>query len=167
MNPTSAKILLRKMFARRKCAGFGIRRTFNSAQTNELLVHQGFRKAKTLVTRHSARFLVSPPQAAQPKGNSKCSVEVNPTSAKILRRKMLARRKSAGFAIRGTFHSAAPCSHMKFANTDAPATVSNPATTIDRPLIAPSTSPSSMALAVPSACAAEPMPTPFAMGSVI
>jgi len=45
---------------------------------------QGFRKAKTLVTRHSARFFVSPPQAAQPKGNSKCSVEVNPTSAKIL-----------------------------------------------------------------------------------
>ncbi|MDR3914928.1 MAG: hypothetical protein Q3X57_06610, partial [Oscillospiraceae bacterium] len=31
------------MLARRKCAGFGIRRTFNSAQTNELLVHQGFR----------------------------------------------------------------------------------------------------------------------------
>ena len=38
---------------------FGIRRTFNSAQTNELLVHQGFRTAKTLVTRHSARFFVS------------------------------------------------------------------------------------------------------------
>lgn len=36
---------------------FGIRGTFNSAQTNELLVHQGFRTAKTLVTRHSARFL--------------------------------------------------------------------------------------------------------------
>ena len=101
-------------------------------------------------------FLVSPPQAAQPKGNSKCSGEVNSPSAKILRRKMLVRRKSA-----------APCPHMKFANTDAPATVSNPATTIDRPLIAPSTSPSSMALAVPSACAAEPMLTPFAMGSVI
>ena len=110
----------------------------------------------SLVTRHSARFFVSPPQAAQPKGNSKCSGEVNPTSAKILRRKMLVRRKSA-----------APCPHMKFANTDAPATVSNPATTIDRPLIAPSTSPSSMALAVPSACADEPMLTPFAMGSVI
>ena len=71
------------------------------------------------------------------------------------------------FGFRRTFHSAAPCPHMKFANTDAPATVSNPATTIDRPLIAPSTSPSSMALAVPSACAAEPMLTPFAMGSVI
>lgn len=97
----------------------------------------------------------------------KCSGEVNSPSAKILRRKMLVRRKSAGFAIRGTFHSAAPCPHMKFANTDAPATVRSPATTIDRPLIAPSTSPSSMALAVPSACAAEPMLTPFAMGSVI
>ena len=36
---------------------FGIRRTFNSAQTNELLVHQGFRTAKTLVTRRLARFL--------------------------------------------------------------------------------------------------------------
>ena len=59
VNPTSAKILLRKMLARRKCAGFGIRGTFNSTQTNELLVHQGFRKAKTLVTRHSARFFVS------------------------------------------------------------------------------------------------------------
>ena len=49
-------------------------------------------------------FLVSPPQAAQPKGNSKCSGEVNSPSAKILRRKMLARRKSAGFTICGTFH---------------------------------------------------------------
>jgi len=29
-------------------------------------------------------FLVSPPQAAQPKGNSKCSGEVNSPSAKIL-----------------------------------------------------------------------------------
>ena len=45
--------------ARRKCAGFGIRGTFNSAQASELLVHQGFRTAKTLVTRHSARFFVS------------------------------------------------------------------------------------------------------------
>jgi len=27
-------------------------------------VHQGFRKAKTLVTRHSARFLFHAPQAA-------------------------------------------------------------------------------------------------------
>ena len=43
---------------------FGIRGTFNSAQTNELLVHQGFRTAKTLVTRHSARFLFHAPQAA-------------------------------------------------------------------------------------------------------
>ena len=57
VNPTSAKILLRKMFARRKCAGFGIRGTFNSAQAGELLVHQGFRTAKTLVTRRLARFL--------------------------------------------------------------------------------------------------------------
>ncbi|MDR3854179.1 MAG: hypothetical protein Q3X77_01195 [Oscillospiraceae bacterium] len=63
VNSTSAKILLRKMLARRKCAGFGIRGTFNSAQTNELLVHQGFRKAKTLVTRHSARFFVFPQTA--------------------------------------------------------------------------------------------------------
>jgi hypothetical protein len=59
VNSTSAKILLRKILARRKCAGFGIRRTFNSAQTNELLVHQGFRTVKTLVTRRSARFFVS------------------------------------------------------------------------------------------------------------
>ena len=38
---------------------------------------------------------------------------------------------------------------------------------MDRLLIAPSTSPISIALAVPSACAAEPMPTPLAMGSVM
>jgi hypothetical protein len=63
VNPTSAKILLRKMLARRKCAGFGIRRTFNSAQTNELLVHQGFRTAKTFVTRRLARFFVFPQTA--------------------------------------------------------------------------------------------------------
>ena len=50
-------------------------------------------------------FLVSPPQAAQPEGDLKCSGEVNSPSAKILRRKMLVRRKSAGFGIRGTFHS--------------------------------------------------------------
>ena len=37
----------------------------------------------------------------------------------------------------------------------------------DRLLIAPSTSPISSALAVPSACAAEPMLTPLAMGSVM
>ena len=58
VNSTSAKILLRKMLARRKCAGFGIRGTFNSAQASELLVHQGFRTAKTLVTRRLARFFV-------------------------------------------------------------------------------------------------------------
>jgi hypothetical protein len=63
VNPTSAKILLRKMLARRKCAGFGIRGTFNIAQASELLVHQGFRTAKTLVTRHSARFFVFPQTA--------------------------------------------------------------------------------------------------------
>ena len=61
--PTSAKILLRKMLARRKCAGFGIRGTFNSAQASELLVHQGFRTAKTLVTRRLARFFVFPQTA--------------------------------------------------------------------------------------------------------
>ena len=38
---------------------------------------------------------------------------------------------------------------------------------MDRPLIAPSTSPISMAFAVPSACAAEPMATPLAIGSVM
>lgn len=38
---------------------------------------------------------------------------------------------------------------------------------MDRLLIAPSTSPISSALAVPSACAAEPMLTPLAMGSVM
>jgi hypothetical protein len=63
VNPTSAKILLRKMLARRKCAGFGIRGTFNSAQAGELLVHQGFRTVKTLVTRHSACFFVFPQTA--------------------------------------------------------------------------------------------------------
>ena len=63
VNPTSAKILLRKMLARRKCAGFGIRGTFNSALAGELLVHQGFRTAKTLVTRHLARFFVFPQTA--------------------------------------------------------------------------------------------------------
>ena len=35
---------------------FGIRRTFHSTGTNTLPLCQGFRKAKTLVTRHSARF---------------------------------------------------------------------------------------------------------------
>ena len=60
-----------------------------------------------------------------------------------------------------------PFLHRKLANTEAPTTVSSPATTMDRPLIAPSTSPISMAFAVPSACAAEPMATPLAIGSVM
>ena len=58
MNPTSAKILLRKMFARRKCAGFGIRGTFNSAQAGELLVHQGFRSV-------FKRYNISPSKATR------------------------------------------------------------------------------------------------------
>ena len=40
---------------------------------------------------------------------------------------------------------------MKLANTDAPTTVRIPHTTIDRLLMAPSTGPISMALAVPTA----------------
>ena len=55
---------------------FGIRGTFDSTGTNELPLCQGFRAAKTLAARHSARGSVSPPQAAQPKGDLKCSGEV-------------------------------------------------------------------------------------------
>ena len=40
-----------------------------------------------------------------------------------------------------------------------------PEITIERLLIAPSTSPSSIAFAVPIACDAEPRPTPLAIGS--
>ena len=42
-----------------------------------------------------------------------------------------------------------------------------PATAMDRPLMAPSTSPICRALLVPTAWAEVPMPTPFAMGSVM
>ena len=51
------------------------------------------------------------------------------------------------------------------ANTDAAITVKSPATAIARLLIAPSTSPSSMAFAVPMAWAEVPRARPFAMGS--
>ena len=60
-----------------------------------------------------------------------------------------------------------PFFYIRLAKIDAPTTVRRPATTMDRLLIAPSTSPISSALAVPSACAAEPMLTPLAMGSVM
>ena len=43
----------------------------------------------------------------------------------------------------------------------------SPATAMERPLMAPSTSPICRALLVPTAWAAVPMPTPLAMGSVI
>lgn len=46
-------------------------------------------------------------------------------------------------------------------------TVTMPATAIDRPLMAPWTSPISRALVVPRAWATVPMPTPWATGSVI
>ena len=54
---------------------------------------------------------------------------------------------------------------MKPANTDASKTVSTPATAIDKELIAPSTSPSSIAFAVPIAWAAVPRARPFEIGS--
>lgn len=57
--------------------------------------------------------------------------------------------------------------YKKFANTLAPTTVSIPATAIERLLIAPSISPISIALAVPTACADVPIATPLAIGSVI
>ena len=46
-------------------------------------------------------------------------------------------------------------------------TVIRPATAIDRLLIAPSTSPSSSAFAVPIACAEVPSASPFAIGSLM
>ena len=55
--------------------------------------------------------------------------------------------------------------HKNWANTEAPTTVSRPETAMDRLLMAPSTSPISMALAVPRAWAEEPMAIPLAMGS--
>ena len=57
--------------------------------------------------------------------------------------------------------------HINCANTDAPTTVSSPATAMARLLIAPSTGPSSMALAVPIAWADVPSPRPLAIGSSI
>ena len=50
---------------------------------------------------------------------------------------------------------------------EAAITVKRPVTAIDKLLIAPSTSPISIALAVPIAWAEEPIPTPFATGYVI
>ena len=56
---------------------------------------------------------------------------------------------------------------MIIANSDAPITVRIPLTTIDKPLVAPSIVPISIALAVPMACEALPIAIPFAMGSSI
>ena len=53
------------------------------------------------------------------------------------------------------------------ANTDESATVSIPASAIERLLIAPSISPISIALAVPIAWAADPNASPLAIGSFI
>ena len=54
-----------------------------------------------------------------------------------------------------------------FEKSDAPITVSTPDTTMERLLIAPSTSPISIAFAVPMACDDEPNAMPTATGSVI
>lgn len=56
-------------------------------------------------------------------------------------------------------------SYINCANIDAPTTVSNPDTTIDRLLIAPSISPISIALEVPIAWDAVPIAIPLAIGS--
>ena len=61
-----------------------------------------------------------------------------------------------------------PCAvwvQIKLANREAPITVTSPATAIARLLMAPSTSPISMALAVPIAWEAVPSASPFAIGS--
>ena len=57
------------------------------------------------------------------------------------------------------------CSYINCANTDAPITVRRPATAIARLLMAPSISPSSIALAVPMAWAEVPSASPLAIGS--
>lgn len=69
--------------------------------------------------------------------------------------------------LKGHLKSYDICFYIIPANTDAPITVSNPATAMARLLIAPSTGPSSMALAVPIAWADVPSPRPFAIGSSI
>ena len=56
---------------------------------------------------------------------------------------------------------------IRFTNTGQSTAVSTPATAMDRPLMAPSTSPICRALLVPTAWAEVPMPTPLAMGSVM
>ena len=53
------------------------------------------------------------------------------------------------------------------AKTDAPMTVISPDTAIERLLMAPCTSPSSNAFAVPTACEAVPRESPTAIGSLI
>lgn len=69
--------------------------------------------------------------------------------------------------LKGHLKSYDICFYIIPANTDAPTTVSNPATAMARLLIAPSTGPSSMALAVPIAWADVPSPRPLAIGSSI
>lgn len=69
--------------------------------------------------------------------------------------------------LKGHLKSYDICFYIIPANTDAPITVSNPATAMARLLIAPSTGPSSMALAVPIAWADVPSPRPLAIGSSI
>ena len=67
--------------------------------------------------------------------------------------------------LKGHLKSYDICFYIIPANTDAPTTVSNPATAMARLLMAPSTGPSSMALAVPIAWADVPSPRPLAIGS--
>lgn len=57
--------------------------------------------------------------------------------------------------------------YINIANTEDSTTVITPQTTMDKLLIAPSTVPISIALAVPKAWAEHPMAIPFAIGSVI
>lgn len=57
--------------------------------------------------------------------------------------------------------------YIRFSNIRAAATVINPATATDKLLIAPSTSPSSIALEVPITCADVPIAIPLATGCFI
>ncbi len=57
--------------------------------------------------------------------------------------------------------------YISFAKNEANITVIMPATAMDKELIAPSVSPISRAFEVPMACADDPSPIPFAIGSFI
>ena len=97
----------------------------------------------------------------------KCPVSVRKVNSGMVAAASLALKKACSVRKECQLFIGGQTRYISFANADAPNTVTSPATAMARLLMAPSISPSSMALAVPMAWDAVPSASPLATGSSI